>query len=80
MNNTPEAFREAVRGIPTNHLTQVLTYLTPGHNWNGCSKKLLAERFADTKYYAFLQKIDLQRLARMAKARAAGDYKWSGVK
>lgn len=43
---TPTQFLAAVRGIPAVHVANALNTFTPGIVWNGCSKALMAERWA----------------------------------
>lgn len=81
---TEAAFMAAVRGIPTHHVTKALSSMTPGINWTRCSKKSMADAYATSNDSAKprwlghyqLRNLDLERLARRAKARAERDPDW----
>jgi hypothetical protein len=44
-----QQFMTAVRKVPAHRVAKALGYLTPGVNWYGCSKGLMAERYADDR-------------------------------
>ncbi len=77
-------FMAAVRGIQTHHVVAAMNTLTPGTNWMRCSKSHMAEQFEIANNpgsrpwsgYPGLRSVDLEVLARRAKARAAGQYDW----
>lgn len=68
-------FMAAVRGIPAHHVTKAMTALTPGVNWMYCSKRHIAENLDDSIYPA-CARVDIERLARMARARANHEHHW----
>jgi hypothetical protein len=71
------AFRAAVKNIPTYDVALALRVLTPGTDWRGCNKTEMAEAYAVDKRH---HELDLQRLARMANARAAKARDWREVR
>jgi len=79
--NTGKNFLAAVRGIPTHHVAKALCTFTSGIDWTGSSKQRLAERFDDAftrsnSSYPALARVDLGKLAKLARARAEGFDYW----
>jgi hypothetical protein len=76
-------FLAAVRGIPAHHVTKALNTYTPGINWARCTKQLMAEQIdyaLHGKYgHKILLTIDLQQLARRARARMHAETRWQEV-
>lgn len=78
MNSHAKKFMDAVRGIEARHVTQVLSVMTLGINWNGCSKSHMAEAYGEamvngrSSMYPGLRGVDLLKLAVMAQARKDG--------
>lgn len=72
-------FMSLVRGVPAHHVTKAMTALTPGVDWMYCSKRHIAENLDDS-IYPVCKRIDIERLARMARARANKDANWWSIK
>ena len=73
-------FLAAVKGVPASIVTYVLTVMTPGTNWRGCTKGHIAQEYAYSQNPIYgrmkLASVDLDVLARRCKARMAGDPNW----
>jgi hypothetical protein len=82
---TPAAtFLAAVRGIPAHHVAAVMTHMIPGVIYSStCTKQTLARsyenasnpRWTDSASCA-IRRLDLDTVARRAKARMAGERGW----
>jgi hypothetical protein len=78
-----QRFTDTLRGLNARHVAAALNCLTPGTNWSGCSKAMMASAWGAAQspglkhlYSARLRKVDLVQLQAMAAARAAGDLLW----
>ncbi len=80
-----EVFLAAVRGIPNHHLTQALNQLTPGTDWRGSSRALMADSYENSNHddpivrsrgHNRMRNLDLETLAMLARARADGYALW----
>lgn len=81
---TAAHFMAAVRGIPAHHVTKALNCFTWGVDWSKCSKRHMAEEYElahvpNGRGRASLRTLDLNHLARMAKARQQGDPYWAST-
>lgn len=77
-------FMAAVRGIPAYAVSVALGELASAVRWTGCSKGHMADEYAyantcgDAIFLSIgqLRNLDLDRLARMARAWASKDSNW----
>lgn len=84
-----DAFMQAVKGIPGNHVIKAFGLYTPGVNWQRCSKHDMSSMYADsmmgkkTSMNSYdvdsVREMDLQQLRRRALARMSGDHRWFEV-
>lgn len=77
-------FMQALRGIKGHHVIAALHTLSNGINWGDCPKELLADEYARGKNephlaYRSMIALDLEKLARRAKARQDGNENWRNV-
>lgn len=75
-----KAFLAALRGINTYTAAQVLSHLTPGIDWRGSTKGLMAEAYADAQKsyrgYPQMRRLNLEQLRCVALAKQAGRPEW----
>lgn len=84
------AFKAALRGVGANHVAAAFNTITPGINWMGCSKTVMAAEYARFKVGKLNSSgrysdsmptsvIDLELLSRRARTRASGQYNWHKI-
>lgn len=88
MSTKAEEFMAAMRGIPAADVAAALGQQTPGIVWTGCGKKHMARRFEGVHAQAGpgmdrdllkLLTVNIQTVARRAKARADGLALWASA-
>lgn len=81
--NPAKVFLDVMRGIPAHHVTKALMTMTPGIDFRGCSKALMADCYVRSNtqgrspYHASMCGLDLEKVRRRALARMSGDREWA---